>query len=543
MSKLKDNLGLILILIGIILTFLNAFLGVIIIIPGVYFLNKKVNNTIQDNVKEKEEEIQGLDKQLEEKRQYLKNLNEDIGTTTKLINKTKELQEKEEKLKKIDKELNISHDIQNKQKELNKIEKELQKTHDLQNKDEELKNTKEHLENIKKEIQEKQKEVTTLGNQLNVAYNIRIKEEDLQQLQTQISKKKQELITLDEDINLQEIGFNNNTKYDFETAERYKEELKIIRQQQKQLIKDKTAAICTTEWTVNGSKREGKATTNANIKQILNNFNIECELVISKVTYRNRLKGEDNIRKIYYKLNKLNERNAIYITDDYLQLKIRELNLAIDYAIKKQEEKEALKEARAREKEERKVQKELEKREREIQKNKEKLQKQLEEEQKLLEKDKENQALQDKIRELQRKLEKQEEDQEAVQDRRKRSGAGFVYIISNIGSFGKDVYKIGVTRRDDPNARVNELSNASVPFRYDVNAFIYSTDAFALETELHQKFSKQRVNKVNNHKEFFRLTENDVKRVVDKYEDTVYNFSLKPKAEEYNETLLIEQQQ
>ena len=330
-------------------------------------------------------------------------------------------------------------------------------------------------------------------------------------------------------------------------SEEYKEKLKEIRDKQKQMVKDKRAALCSTEWEVNGDKRKGQAMTNQNIRQAVYTFNLECQQIISKTKPTNVNKQEDKIRKVFNRINKMNERNAVYINLKYLALKIDELKLAIEYEMKKQEEKELLREAREREKEERKLQQELERKEKEIAKQKNKLQKELEEAQRKAEQEakneKEKQALRDQIQALQQQIAKQDEDQKDIDNKRLRTGAGFVYIISNIGSFGEGVYKIGVTRRDDPEARVNELSNASVPFKYDVHAFIFSNDAFSLETELHQKFDKQRVNKVNNRKEFFKLSSEDIENIVKENKNKTYSFTLEAEAFEYYETLQVEKQQ
>lgn len=109
--------------------------------------------------------------------------------------------------------------------------------------------------------------------------------------------------------------------------------------------------------------------------------------------------------------------------------------------------------------------------------------------------------------------------------------AGNVYIISNLGSFGNEVFKIGMTRRLDPQDRINELGNASVPFRFDVHSFIFSEDAPALETELHKRLNNRRVNKVNLRKEFFRVS-------IDELENLVYEIC--PTAE-FNKTMLAEE--
>jgi hypothetical protein len=92
---------------------------------------------------------------------------------------------------------------------------------------------------------------------------------------------------------------------------------------------------------------------------------------------------------------------------------------------------------------------------------------------------------------------------------------GHVYIISNIGSFGKKIYKIGLTRRLDPFDRVKELGDASVPFLFDVHAMIYVEDAPALESALHRKFTTHRVNAVNMRKEFFNIDLLSIKKAVE----------------------------
>jgi hypothetical protein len=92
--------------------------------------------------------------------------------------------------------------------------------------------------------------------------------------------------------------------------------------------------------------------------------------------------------------------------------------------------------------------------------------------------------------------------------------SGHVYVISNIGSFGENVYKIGMTRRLDPMERIHELSDASVPFSFDVHAVVFSDDAPSLENELHRRFDPHRLNLVNTRKEFFCVTLEEIADVV-----------------------------
>ena len=123
--------------------------------------------------------------------------------------------------------------------------------------------------------------------------------------------------------------------------------------------------------------------------------------------------------------------------------------------------------------------------------------------------------------------------------REENAKAGFVYIISNIGSFGEDVYKIGMTRRLEPLDRIKELSSASVPFEFDVHAMIFSDDAPALETALHHHFDNKRVNKINPRKEFFRVSLDDIESYVSDNYDSSVEFTTVPVAKEYRDTLAM----
>ena len=111
--------------------------------------------------------------------------------------------------------------------------------------------------------------------------------------------------------------------------------------------------------------------------------------------------------------------------------------------------------------------------------------------------------------------------------------AGYVYIISNIGAFGENVYKIGMTRRLEPQERIDELGDASVPFNFDVHAMIFSDDAPALETALHKAFENRKLNMVNQRREFFNVTLEEIKEVVKKNFDKTVEFIDVPDAEQY----------
>lgn len=147
------------------------------------------------------------------------------------------------------------------------------------------------------------------------------------------------------------------------------------------------------------------------------------------------------------------------------------------------------------------------------------------------------QKLKDEIEALKFALKEAEEERQRAMSMAQQTKSGYVYIISNVGSFGKDVYKIGMTRRLDPMERVLELSNASVPFPFDVHAFIYSEDAPALEAYLHRFFDKNKVNAVNFRKEYYHVSLHDIKNAIAQKGYDV-DFIDEPLAIQYKESIL-----
>ncbi len=360
-------------------------------------------------------------------------------------------------------------------------------------------------------------------------------------VENKIHNLRQEYIELDEEILYQSYSLFK-PMYDFSTSEEYKDRLDDIRAQQKEMIRDKTAAICSTKWTVNGSEAKGRKVTNDNIKLLLRCFNTDCENAIDRVKYSNIESMKARINKSYESLNKLGQGNQITISPAYLQLKLEELSLAIEYAIKKQDEKEEQKRIRQEMREQAKLEKELEEARKNIDKEKkhysnalDKLNSQLEgnlsEEQKndLLEKKAE---IEDQLSTLQKAL-------DDVDYREANQKAGYVYIISNIGAFGDNVYKIGMTRRLDPMERVDELGDASVPFNFDVHAMIFSEDAPKLEAALHRAFEDRKLNMVNTRREFFHVTLEEIETVVKANYDKTVEFIKIPPAEQYRQSLAM----
>lgn len=352
------------------------------------------------------------------------------------------------------------------------------------------------------------------------------------ELERQIAQKKNKLIFLDDEIVVQEFGLYT-PQFDFASALDYKEELANIRTLQKDLIKNKTAVTGAKDWTVNGDKAKGQKMVSDTQKLLLRAFNTECDEIISKVKYTNFDASLNRIHKSAETISKLGTIVSISITPKYLDAKVKELRLAFEYQQKKQEEKEAAKAAREEQREQAKIQRELEEQQRKIEKEQTHYQTAYEKIMSQLEQKPDDLDLLNKKSELEDKLSDIDKALTDIDYRQANMKAGYVYVISNIGAFGENVYKIGMTRRLDPQERVDELGDASVPFRFDVHAMIFSDDAPALETALHHAFEDKKLNMVNQRREFFNVTLDEIKKVVQENYDKTVEFVDIPDAEQY----------
>ncbi|MDT2842991.1 DUF4041 domain-containing protein [Vagococcus lutrae] len=395
---------------------------------------------------------------------------------------------------------------------------------------------------LNEEILKQQKRLQSLENEIEKKTSeYKDIEKTFMKKQEEINTLKTKFLVLEDDLLMESYGLYV-PKYDFATSMGYKEKLKNTRTDQKQMIKNKSAVSYYDNWTVNGSKAKGRKMTNDNIKQILRSFNNECEAAINKVKYNNIHSIEKRIIKSFEQLNKLNSSNRLSISEMYLDLKLSELYLAYEYERKKQDEKEALREQREREREEKALQKEIQSKKKIIDKDIKHYQNLINELKKKMNEltsEEERDSIEQQIIDLNVKVNEREEEKKELDYRTAHASAGYVYIISNIGAFGDDVVKIGVTRRIDPLERINELSSASVPFKFDVHALIFSYDAYKLETELHQYFDSYRINKVNNRKEFFKVPISKIEQKLSEYGELTIDFKANVDAEEYRESLLL----
>lgn len=395
------------------------------------------------------------------------------------------------------------------------------------------------ISSLESKLKDKQSILDDLTRQIKVAKDILKLDDELKKRQSELKALQKEVIVLNDDLDLQEYGFFER-KYKFSDSTKYKEELETLRKRQKQLVKDKKAGVIVRPMLLDNSKSKGRAMQNQLIKAMIRGFNGEVDAHLIKVTATNLSKKVDAVVKSFNQLNKMYSRNLVCLSNDYLELKISELQLAVEYELQKLEEKELLREQRAKEREDKKLQAELAAKRKQIEKDRKHFKQMLDNVEELLKtaNEEEKEKLNLQLAEYQDKLSELDELEEDIDYREGHATAGYVYIISNIGAFGEDVYKIGVTRRLDPMERIRELGSASVPFQFDVHALIFSEEAFSLEKELHNRFEKNKINKVNGRKEYFKVPFSDIKAVLEEHKELAIELTEKAEAFEYRQSLM-----
>lgn len=311
------------------------------------------------------------------------------------------------------------------------------------------------------------------------------------------------------------------------------QQLKLARENSTRMINAGTAAVC------DYAQASRKDTA---IAFVIDAFNGKVDSILSKVKKDNYGTLEQKIKDAYELVNFNGRafRNAV-ITPEYLAARLEELKWGVRAQELKAQAQEEQRRLREQIREEERARREYEKAMKDAAKEEEMLRKAMEKAQKQIESANEaNRAeYESKLEELKQKLAEAEERGQRALSMAQQTKHGNVYVISNLGSFGENVYKVGMTRRLDPLDRVRELGDASVPFPFDVHAIIESDDAPSLETSLHKALSLMQVNKVNPRKEFFRVAISDIKAMVEKMGLTT-SWTMDAAAAEYRETLAIE---
>ncbi|KQT35974.1 hypothetical protein ASG22_00480 [Chryseobacterium sp. Leaf405] len=313
------------------------------------------------------------------------------------------------------------------------------------------------------------------------------------------------------------------------------ENLKKLRQNNKLMIVSRQAGIC---------EYMDEYRRNIAIDFVIDAYNGKIETILSTVKKDNygilKQKMDDAFQLVNFNGEAFRKAR---ISTIYHEARLEELKWAVVAQELRSQEQEEQRQIREQIREEEKARKEFEKAIKDAEKEELTLKRLIEKAESQVSRANEEQKLlfQQKLEELQNKLELAEEKNQRAISMAQQTKAGNVYVISNIGSFGEDVYKIGMTRRLEPLDRVRELGDASVPFEFDVHAMIYSDDAPALERQLHKKFLKSQLNKINPRKEFFRLGINDVKNYIDAM-GIVCKWTMAAEAKQYRETLKLEEE-
>ena len=392
-----------------------------------------------------------------------------------------------------------------------------------------------HIESLKAQVNDLQGQFDNLNNRIND------KGQEYNNLLDLIDETKSKLIIMQDDVLVQEFGLYTPI-YDFATSDGYKEKLTAIRDRQKQMIKNGTAATGAINWQVNGRLQKGSKMVSDTQKLLLRAFNSECDEVINNVKYNNFDMSLKRITTSRNAISRLGKMMQISISNEYYQAKVDELHLAFEYRQKKQAEKEEQREARAALREAAKLQKEIEEQRKAINKERNHYQNALLSVLKQIESSPTpSDELIQKKNELESQLGVIDVKIKDLDYREANQRAGYVYVISNIGAFGENIYKIGMTRRLNPQDRVDELGDASVPFNFDVHAMIFSDDAPALENALHKAFENRKVNMVNHRREYFNVTLDEIKDVIRQNYDKTVEFVDIPDAEQYRESLKMRQ--
>lgn len=324
-------------------------------------------------------------------------------------------------------------------------------------------------------------------------------------------------------------------KYNFQDSADYRSKLDLIKSKQQLLTKEGKVVLIPKSVETYETKKYFYDVS----KLMVRSFNAESDNMISKVRFNNVVSYEEKIVKLSESVNKFGKNFQCTISKDYVDLKLEELRLEYELQQKLYEEKEEQRLIKEQMREEEKEKREFEKALKEVQEEEKRFEKALEEAKKQLDKatDADKQGLEAKIAELMNQLESAKQKERAV-SQAQLTKCGHIYIISNIGSFGEDVYKVGMTRRLEPMERVKELGDASVPFEFDVHALVYSENAPDLERKLHKFLNDHRLNKVNERREFFKVDLNRIESIL-RQENIKYELTKIAEAKEYRESLAL----
>jgi DNA repair exonuclease SbcCD ATPase subunit len=366
---------------------------------------------------------------------------------------------------------------------------------------------------------------------------------EYKKLAAQRDELKKEVSLLEE--NLEDISFGlYKPHFSFQSSEEYKAALEDVREQERRLIRDGKASFCPLQWTVGNSEKEGTRMTKQYTKLLLRGFNGECDAAVANVSWNNIERMEERVRKSFESLNQLGSTMKMSLTQEYMKLKLAELRMTYECEEKKREEREEQRRIREQIRDEERAQQEIEKARQQAEKEEADYEKALSKarDEALKATGSQLDKLTKQISSFETKLDEARQNKQRALARAQLTKSGFVYVISNIGSFGDRVFKIGMTRRLEPMDRIDELGDASVPFAFDLHAMLYSDNAPELESALHRLVQDRQVNLVNVRKEFYKDVELSEIEAFVKQRGLSAQFNRIPEAKEYRETLAIRAQ-
>lgn len=369
--------------------------------------------------------------------------------------------------------------------------------------DMEIRNTRMHLARLTSQYSTEQ---AALAHQRSeAAAGLATIRQDFERAKLELTVARQMIVETEELALLQEAGIYEY-KHPLADSVAYKSALARLKDSIKSCVKNNGAINATTNWTVNNSRVEGERMVRDFSKLMLRAYNAEADNCVRFMKPHRLDTSIDRLNKTRETISRLGRTMDINISDRYHALRLKELALTADHLAMVEEEKERVRGERERQRDEKQARLEFER-----------------EKARLAKEMAHWQVVRDKwlatgnttkLDEADNKLSEIREAVKSVDAREANIRTGWVYVISNVGSFGENVVKIGLTRRLDPTERVRELGDASVPFRFDVHALIFSADAVGLETTLHQRLAEQRVNRVNLRREFFYVTPTDVLQIL-----------------------------
>lgn len=347
-------------------------------------------------------------------------------------------------------------------------------------------------------------------------------------VRSELAALRQDVVETRETAILQEVAIYDY-RHPLDDAAAYKARLATLKDEIKAATKRDHAVVGATSWTVNGSEAQGRKMVKDFSKLLLRAYNNEVDNLVRTMKPYKLETSIVRLGKTRETIARLGKTMTISVTDYYHHLRVQELELTADYLAMVAEEKERAREERERLREERKAMQEFKREE-------ERLAKERSHRHAVLARLESSGAGEGEIATARAALEQVEAALAGVLEREANIRAGYVYVISNVGSFGPDIVKIGMTRRLEPMDRVNELGDASVPFKFDVHALVFSEDAVGLEADLHEALADVRVNLVNRRREYFYTTPSRVQELLLERRGSLLEYVEDPEALEWHQS-------